>query len=255
MVIMSMDATALFPSIQIERSSEAVRKLIEESTIRLNDINEEELSRYLAVVLSDEEIQKHNFQDLVMVRKYRKGMKPRVTGREMSFYWQKKVEESSWLQASRNPNEFELRRMLAVAVAWDVQRVMQCHVFGFMGKAYRQLEGGSIGIELTGIVSKVRMVLWVRRINNKCMAIGLKVFLSSVFVDDSVFAVKRIQKGIRYSPELDSLQFSKDWEEEDEDVCDDLRTARVLVAVANTLEYDIQMTFDCPSMKRMYACA
>ena len=31
-------------------------------------------------------------------------------------------------------------------------------------------------------------------------------------------------------------------------MCDDLRIARVLFPIANTLEDDIQMTFNCPSM-------
>ena len=248
MVIMSMNAASLFPSIQIERSGEAVREIIEESSIKLWGINGEELSRYLAVVLNDDEVQKHDLKQLVMVRKYRKGMKPRVTGTEINFSWREKEEQSSWLCAARAPNELELRKMLAVAVAWDVKRVMKCHVFGFRKKVYKQLEGGSIGSELTGIVAKVRMILWVRKINAKCLALGLRVLLSAVFVDDSVFAVKMIEKGMRYSVEQDTLQFSEEWKEEDETVCSDVRTARVLVAVANCLEDDIQMTFDTPSM-------
>ena len=71
MIIMSMDATALFSSIQIERSCEAVREIIEESSVKLLGINVEELSRYLAVVLSAEEIKEHNLGELVMVRKKR----------------------------------------------------------------------------------------------------------------------------------------------------------------------------------------
>ena len=110
--------------------------------------------------------------------------------------------------------------MLAVAVASDVRRVMQCHVFGFMEKVYKQKEGGFIGSQLTGIVAKVRMILWIRRINSKCLEIGLTVFLSTVFVDDSVFSII-VDPGIRYCVEMNILQFSEKWKQEDEDLCDD----------------------------------
>ena len=46
--------------------------------------------------------------------------------------------------ASRSPNEVEVRKMLAVAVASDVRRMLQCHVFGLMEKVYKQKAGGSI---------------------------------------------------------------------------------------------------------------
>ena len=113
--------------------------------------------------------------------------------------------------------------MLSVAVASDVRRVMQCHVFGFMEKVYKQKEGGSIGSQLTGIVAKVRMILWIRRINSKCLEIGLTVFLSTVFVDDSVFSIKVVDLGIRYCVKMTMLQFSEEWKQEDENLCDDVR--------------------------------
>ena len=44
------------------------------------------------------------------------------------------------------------------------------------------------------------------------------------------------------------LQFSEEWKQEDEDLCDDVRMARFLVSIANSLEEDIQMTYNTPSM-------
>ena len=134
--------------------------------------------------------------------------------------------------------------MLSVAVASDVRRVMQCHVFGFMEKVYKQKEGGSIGSQLTGIVAKVRMILWLRRFLEICFT----VLLSTAFVDDSVYAIKVVDPGVRYSVEMNMLQFSEEWKQEDEDLCDDVRIARVLVSIANSLEEDIQMTYNSPSM-------
>ena len=38
--------------------------------------------------------------------------------------------------------------------------------------------------------------------------------------------------------------WSQDWADEDFEVASDFRTARVMVDVANSLDEDIQMTFD-----------
>ena len=64
----------------------------------------------------------------------------------------------------------------------------------------------------------------------------------------SVFAIKVVDPEVRYSVEMNMLQFSEEWKQEDEDLCDDVRMARFLVSIANSLEEDIQMTYNTPSM-------
>ena len=87
MVAFSMDAKALFPSIEIERSAEVVFDLMMESDIIYQNINDDEITRYAAVVLDKELIQKHELQDYIMVRKSKFGVKPTITGREMEHHW------------------------------------------------------------------------------------------------------------------------------------------------------------------------
>ena len=52
---------------------------------------------------------------------------------------------------------------------------------------------------------------------------------------------------MRVDKDTGGLQFREEWYDEDEGVCDDERTAKVLVTLANDLEDDIQMTWDTPS--------
>ena len=91
LVVCSMDAKALFPSIKIERSSEAVRKLILESKIEIRGVNFWELSRYLAYLLSEAEVSSVGLTGLVMQRTSRIGRHPVVTGLELQKSWAKRV--------------------------------------------------------------------------------------------------------------------------------------------------------------------
>ena len=51
MVLFSMDAKVLYPSIQVERTGDAVYEVICGADVKYRNINVLELSRYLAVIL------------------------------------------------------------------------------------------------------------------------------------------------------------------------------------------------------------
>ena len=126
-VLFSMDATALFPSIEIERTADAVFEVMCEADIKYRNINVLELARYLAVVLKQEEITKYNLEDLVMRRRTNLGRKPLITGQEMNDWW--KEEESLWIRPNREPSEEEMKMILALAVSVDVKNIMKKHLF------------------------------------------------------------------------------------------------------------------------------
>ena len=80
--------------------------------------------------------------------------------------------------------------MFALAVKEDVKFVMGNHVFRYRDKYYCQSEGGSIGSELTHQLAACRMIVFVRKLRSSCLALGLRVFLLKVFVDDTMVLMK-----------------------------------------------------------------
>ena len=58
----------------------------------------------------------------------------------------------------------ETRRMWREAVGVMVAQVMKNHCFKFRGKLYRQEEGGSIGLDLTGVIAEVYMSWWDKQL-------------------------------------------------------------------------------------------
>ena len=167
----------------------------------------------------------------------------------MKKSWEVRVNEGSsiWNGPSRDANKDEIRLMLAVAVAKDVYNVMSSHLFRFKGDSFKQEEGGSIGSELTCIVAKVRMILWTRKMKNRCLGLGLVMLCSPVYVDDSLFAMQSVGKGIRLSEDGASLVFSERGLEVDRELSEDVVAGNLLVSIANGIEDDIIMSFDSPA--------
>ena len=247
--IVSMDATALFPSLSIEKSADAVRKIVEESSLVIEKFNHVELVRYLPYLLGREEIENLGFRDLVMTRVRSGGRNPTITGEELMLSWEERSSKgkSLWKCATRSPNQDELRSMVAVALGAEVKQVMSKHLFRFMGVNYMQKEGGSIGSQLTCTVSKVRMIFWAREMRTRCLRLGLRLLLDGVYVDDTFYAVKTPARGYRVDPESEAWVFSQHQLDEDLELQDDELSARVLVQIANAIDTDIQMKYEVPS--------
>ena len=148
----------------------------------------------MAVTVEEDKIAKSNLSDVVMTRKTNLGRKPRVTGTEMSKEW--KEEASVWNAPLRTPSDIEKKFMLALAVSEDVRYTMEHHVFRFRDKIYKQEDGGSIGNELTGIVAKTRVILFIRKLNIKLAEYGVKVYLVKASVDDFFLADKKLERGM-----------------------------------------------------------
>ena len=134
--------------------------------------------------------------------------------------------------------------MIAVVVSYDVRNIMKKHLFRFKDKCFNQTEGGSIGSELTEVLGKSRMIVFLRKLHLKCEKLGLKIFFTKAFVDDVSVGAK--DPGIGVIINGDSLHWSAEKEDQDDHLNDDTRVAELIVEVANNLENeeDIQMTFD-----------
>ena len=65
--------------------------------------------------------------------------------------------------------------MFCIAIEEMICVVMRSHDFTFDGKIYRQRTGGSIGLDLTGVLSDIYMCEWDLEVMRKMTEIGLKI--------------------------------------------------------------------------------
>ena len=135
--------------------------------------------------------------------------------------------------------------MIALAIASGVRTVMNNHNYTFVGVIRKQSEGGAIGAEMTGEVSRNVMSVWDSRFLEKTKVLGILIELYKRYVDDDLIICPPINPGWRYCVIDNTMKYSAELAMSDTD-SPSLRTAKILNMIANTLEHDIQMTFDIP---------
>ena len=145
--IVSMDVKALYPSMSWTEIVSAVKEMIMESTMEMENVNWLEVGKHLAVKMSREEIEA---EGLTHVIPRRRGVRLR---RITINYLQNKKNAGKWLPA-RRPGRIQQKKLLALAVSFGVQAALSNHTYMVGDTMYHQRAGGPIGLELTTSVSR-----------------------------------------------------------------------------------------------------
>ena len=236
--VLSMDVKALYPSMEWEEIIVSVREMIENSEEVIENADYFEIGKYLAVTLSKEEIDNEKLQHVIPQRKIE-------TNRNITIaYLCNKKNEDQWCRA-RKPGHRQKKKMLALAVAEGVRVCMASHVYTIGDKLFLQLEGGPIGLELTGAVSRPFMLRWDRLYLERVEEAGMKMMLYKRYVDDSNQTAVVPPVGSVYDKEKRKVVISE--EQHDQSVPEDERLALVLLDIANSIMRCVGMEADTPS--------
>ena len=134
-------------------------------------------------------------------------------------------------RAGRAPTSKQERTMVAM-VLWDmVEFIMGNHLYQFNGKVYLQVEGGPIGLLITGVVASIVMMWFDQKLLKTLLYHNINVAMYKRYVDDVNSAVTK--------PQHITIP---------EGVKEDQHMAKVVREVANTiLPSMITMVEDSPS--------
>ena len=150
----SLDFKAMYPSFQPKESAEIVRKRLEHGPTKI-EVNEEELSRFLKIVLTDEEIADDKIEELIHSVKDGES-KPKITDPEMTGSDQFRHGSRSRLNPpTRKPTDQEKKKLTAIAMAWLVRHIMTNFIYTFGGVDRRQEGGGPMGSDFTQALSRL----------------------------------------------------------------------------------------------------
>ena len=136
--------------------------------------------------------------------------------------------------------------MIGFVMAAGVETVMERHYYTIGGLIRRQTDGGCIGSDQTGEMSRVYMIDWDEIFRDKCKSAGIKLDMYGRYVDDETIVTREVNRGWRYNKSNGVMEF--DWElwKLDEHKDGEARTAETLAAIANSIHPEIQVTTDFP---------
>ena len=187
-VIGSLDVDALYPSLDIDRCARVVAGKLFDSDLRFEKLNWREIALYLRFHLSDEEIRAEGLEGVCPRRKTHLGRPPTFVSSGSAAGSDERY--GPWFFPRRAPRGVEVRRMFCIAVRVMIVKTMSLHDFQLDGKIYRQSSGGSIGLDLTGVVSDIYMCEWDRLLMMKMEDDGFLIMLYKRYKDDVNFVVK-----------------------------------------------------------------
>ena len=236
--IISMDVKALYPSMELDEVVSSVEEMIKTSEREVEKVDYGEIGRYLAVTMTKEKIDEEGLQHVVPTRK-------RDTGRKITVaYLCNRDNDDKW-NTPRAPGVRQRKKMLALAVAEGVRVCMSNHVFCTGDRIYKQTNGGPIGLELTGAVSRAFMARWDRMYKDRVAKAGIKMSTYERYVDDSNQVAVVPPPGTEYDKERGRTVMNPN--RQDVDKPKDERLANVLLEIANSIMPCIQMEADWPS--------
>ena len=236
--VLSMDVKALYPSMEWKEIGVAVREMVENCDEEVQDVDCKEVGKYIATTMSKEEIEQEGLQHVIPKRKQETGRKITVA------YLQNKKNDKNWSNL-RTPGHRQKKRMIGLALVIGIQTCMENHVYKVGDKVYLQQEGGPIGLELTGAVSRAFMWRWDRMYLERAREAGIEMSLYERYVDDSNQIAAIPDRGARYDKERRKVVIEERTECEGEE--GDERLARILVDIANDIMPCIKVEADWPT--------
>jgi hypothetical protein len=245
-VIGSMDVSALYPSLDIDRAAVVIEKMIMESKLAV-DVDVDEMSTYIVSTHKQEEIDRKGLGDVCHTRRYHTNVRPGITGKAMTGNDKEKEDCQSWIPPVRAPNVSEKKKMLAVVIGHATKFVMNNHVYTNDDIIRKQVGGGAIGLRLTGEIARIIMIEFDSLLRAKLTSLQIHEWMYGRYVDDANCVASVLPLGTRYNKETDNLEIEIDAIESDRLLKPDLRTFTIIQEVANSIWPEIQWTMDVPS--------
>ena len=193
----SADVEALYPSLDVDFTVEKVCEVFMGSSMNIKGINYKELTLYLSLNKTDQELQNLGIHEFCPKRRSNRGPRPSITGCGMMDNEEDRYRP--WIFPDiTGLDDREERRLVTEALRIVLLTIMGTHTYEFAGSLKRQKEGGPIGMELTGVVAQVFMVWWDRELRRRLDEIDFRMLMHQRYVDDTNVAPKESEVGARH---------------------------------------------------------
>ena len=195
-IIGSADVKSLYPSLDIEYTTEIICEMFQQSDIDIHGVDYDELGLYIALNRNQYEINKLGLREYCPMRKYSMGARPNV--RSYGTKLSKSERFMSWHVAERQPTIEQKdikKKMITEAIRIVLIYIMKNHIYEFDNKIYKQKEGGAIGVELTGTMAQIFMVWWDKKFQEISKEeLQLEIIFYKRYLDD-INVIMKIPEG------------------------------------------------------------
>ena len=259
LVFWSSDAVALYPSLQPDRSGAIVRKLLQQSGLEVSGVNWEEAVLYLSLTLPRQDTRRKDLGDL-LPRWKKEGTatcdQPGITTAEVKGPLQEDQKDwtkSLFYRPSKTPTKQEQMEIMGMVLEQAIVSIMANSCYLFRGEIRQHSSGLATGEDISRAVARVVMLDWDKQVTELAEYNNLQLYYHGRYVDDAEEAGKALAPGTRWqegpwSGGLGKLVVVQELVENDLNIPADNRTMQEFVKMGSSINPDIQLTGDCPSL-------
>ena len=240
-MILGTDVISLFPSLSPDNSAECIRKQVELSNIKWENIDTKELLMYMKL---NEDMYKNrkvidSIRKYLPVRKYqcRRGRKPTIASKNQG---------SKWVWPKQVINNSILKKLMGIGLGIAVKFLFENFIYTFGGKYFLQKKGAPIGARITMCVSHIVMQDWRDEYEVILEASKIESLMKGLYVDDGRDLIEMLRLGTRFDSKLKRFVHNRGWE--NLDIVNgvsrkELTKSQVLIAM-NSINEDLKFTLE-----------
>ena len=241
-VCLSMDAVALYPSLEKNETARICSTMVAKSGIWLEAVDWNELGLYLVLTKSSGAIS----SDCLPTRKFSSGPAPAITTTEVLGPIKRNPETSKFNYPSRLPDQSEKAQMLQQAIEQGILTVMSNHTYTWNETIMLQSNGGPIGDRLAEAAARLVLIWFDNEFILLVRTAGINITLYKRFVDDGNILTEAVPVGSKWCPVNKKLVVDSS-NRVSENIPPDERSALVIKAIANSITPMLSWTTDVPS--------
>ena len=173
--------------------------------------------------------------------------RPSITTQEVTGRTEKNKKDSLFVKPKRKPTQAEVKIMMAEALKVLIQEAMSNHIYTWDKTIRKQSEGGAIGSDLTGELGVFIMLVWASLFIDKVKTATTDIpdwelHMMQYYVDDGDLISDPLPPGTRLIG--DKFVVMEEHVEEDMEIPDDERTAKLMTKLGNGIFEFIRLTCD-----------
>ena len=229
---------ALYPSLDILESAKICGEAVARSEVDFEDVDWTWASVYVALNMTQVEINKEGLQDLVPRRLAKTGRRPTV----LTAVEDEKRTRWIWKKPPKFLIKEDRRRILGKVIEIMIRTTFGHHYYKWGEDVMRQVSGGAIGLRATGSVARRVMEKFLGEYRRLLEEHGVEVLLLRKYVDDILSITSKLEVGSRWT----GNSISRRQEDIEEDTAQgrspETVTMEVLRAMADTVIPWLQFT-------------
>ena len=241
-VCLSMDAVALYPSLEKNETAKICSRMIANSGLWLEAVDWNELGLYLVLTNSAGSVP----AECLPTRKYRSGAAPTITTSEVLGPMKRKPETSKFDSPLRQPEPEEAIQMLQQAIEQGILTVMSYHTYTWNEDIRLQSNGGPIGDRLAEAAARLVLIWFDREFLLLVETAKINLTLYKRFVDDGNILTEPVPEGLVWCP-LEKKLIKENSSSGLQHILPEERTATVIKEIANSISPMLSWTTDIPS--------